>query len=104
MKIAIVGAGYAGLSACWHLLQRNAEVTLFDEKGVGAGASGASTGLLHPYPAKLARRSLRADEAMREALALIEIAGQDTASHTGIVRLAMSEEQNNGDYDEEIPF
>jgi glycine/D-amino acid oxidase-like deaminating enzyme len=32
---------------------------------------------------------------MQEALALIEVAGQSVASHTGIVRLAMNEEQKN---------
>lgn len=96
MKIAVIGAGYGGLSVCWHLLDK-AEITLFDAVGIGGGASGASTGLLHPYPAKLARRSARADAAMEEAAKLIAEAerasGQSVASHSGIVRFAMSAEQ-----------
>ncbi len=95
--VAVVGAGYGGLSLCWHLLQLGIGVTLFDAVGVGGGASGASTGLLHPYPAKLARRSPRADEAMEAAGELIAIAehalGGPVASHSGIVRFAMNEEQ-----------
>ena len=38
-KIAIVGAGFAGLAAAYFLSQKN-HVTLFDKKGIGAGASG----------------------------------------------------------------
>lgn len=99
MLIAVVGAGYGGLSVTWHLLQMGAGVTLFDAVGIGGGASGASTGLLHPYPAKLARRSARADEGMREAAELIDVAenalGGPVASHNGIVRFAMNEEQKD---------
>jgi len=97
MKIAILGAGYAGLSVCWHPLQLGIETTLFDAVGLGGGASGASTGLLHPYPARMARRSARADEALREAFLLLEVAesalGLPVASHSGILKLAMNEEQ-----------
>ncbi len=103
MKIAIVGAGYGGLSLCWHFLQHDGcEVTLIDANGIGAGASGASTGLLHPYPAKLAKRSLRAEEAMREAHALLEVAGAGVASHSGIVRLAMNNDQKKA-YQASLP-
>lgn len=93
MKIAIVGAGYAGLSLCWHLLERKSvQITVFDDES-GQGASIASTGLLHPYPGKFAKRAFRADEAMREANRLIEAAGEYAASSTGILRLAVIEEQ-----------
>lgn len=98
MKIAVVGAGYGGLSVSWHLLEHpNVKVTLIDAIGIGGGASGASTGLLHPYPAKKGNRSARADEAMRETALLIQAAetasGHSVASHSGIVRFAMNEEQ-----------
>ncbi len=97
MRIAVVGAGYGGLSVSWHLLRTGVNVTLIDAVGIGGGASGASTGLLHPYPAKLARRTARADEAMNSAAELIAAAegalGTPVASHTGIVRFAMNEEQ-----------
>lgn len=97
MRVAVVGAGYGGLSLCWHLLQKGADVTLIDAVGIGGGASGASTGLLHPYPAKLARRTARADEAMAAAAELIAVAekalAKPVASRSGIVRFAMNEEQ-----------
>src|SRR5690606_15119437 len=93
MKVAIVGAGYAGLSLCWHLLEtRGVEVTVFDE-GSGEGASVASTGLLHPFPGKFGKLACRAHDAMREANRLIEAAGEGSSSATGILRLAMSDSQ-----------
>ncbi|HRD55095.1 MAG TPA: FAD-dependent oxidoreductase, partial [Parachlamydiaceae bacterium] len=50
MKIAIIGAGFAGLATAWHLLQHQdkipLEVTIFDSSGFGGGASGIAAGLL----------------------------------------------------------
>ena len=73
-KIAVIGAGFAGVAAAYHILLRCAEglddppatatadasaspsssrrpveVHLFDEKGIAGGASGVAAGLLHPY-------------------------------------------------------
>ena len=73
-KIAIIGAGFAGVAVAYHLMLRCAEglddspavptatadelptsrrrpveVHLFDEKGIAGGASGVAAGLLHPY-------------------------------------------------------
>ena len=98
MKIAVVGAGYAGLAVCWHLLQRpKTEVVLYDARGVGGGASGVSTGLLHPYIGKRGRPAHRFEEAMAETKALLEISerelGRPVALRTGIFRFAMTEEQ-----------
>lgn len=50
MNIAIIGAGFSGLALAYFLLQSSAHVTLFDAVGIGGGASGIATGLLHPYP------------------------------------------------------
>ena len=91
-RIAVVGAGLAGLGVTWHLLQRaEMEVTLFDPLGPGGGASGISTGLLHPFPAKQALRSWRASEGMEKTRQLLEIAekalGRPVAEYTGILRL-----------------
>lgn len=96
MKIAIVGAGYAGLSLAWYLSATSGlEIVLFDGAGLGGGASGASTGLLHPYPAKQIKRSERADEGMQAASLLIQVAeealGKRVALRTGILRLALSQ-------------
>jgi len=90
MKIAIVGAGLAGLAAAWNL-SRNHQVVIFDSKGIGAGASGASTGLLHPYPGEKGRRSWKADEAMQATHELLRISeealGRPAAHYGGILKL-----------------
>ncbi|MBL8953357.1 MAG: FAD-binding oxidoreductase [Myxococcaceae bacterium] len=48
--VAVVGAGFAGLSAALHLLRRRpgARVVVLEAGRVGAGASGATTGMLSP--------------------------------------------------------
>ncbi len=74
MRVAVVGAGFAGLAAAYHLLLRGAQVDLYDELGVGAGASGVSSGLLHPYVGEQVRRSWKADEAMAATQELLQIA------------------------------
>jgi glycine/D-amino acid oxidase-like deaminating enzyme len=74
MKVAVIGAGFSGLSVSIHLLLKGIQVDLYDEKGVGAGASGVSSGLMHPYPGEKAKRSWRAAEAMAETHKLLDIA------------------------------
>lgn len=69
-RAAVVGAGFAGLAAAYFLSERF-KVTLLDQKGIGAGASGISSGLLHPYPGEKGRRSWYADEALSLAKKLI---------------------------------
>ena len=63
-KIAIIGAGFAGVAAAWHVMNvisedgdadsrvinsRPVQLHLYDEKGIAGGASGVAAGLLHPY-------------------------------------------------------
>ena len=90
MKIAVIGAGFAGLAAAYHLSEHHT-IALFDAKGIGGGASGASSGLLHPYPGEKGRRSWHADEAMGATKALLKVAeetmGQPVANYQGILRL-----------------
>lgn len=98
MKIAIVGAGLAGIGTCWHLCQiPHFQVTLFDPKGIGGGASGVSTGLLHPFPGRRALRSWNSQEGMEETRRLIEISekamGRPVAEATGIFRPAITSQQ-----------
>ncbi len=86
-RAAIVGAGFSGLSAAYFLSSRY-QVTLFDQKGIGAGASALSSGLLHPYPGKYGRRSLYATEAIALAKQLIQIAANEVAApvaHLGAI-------------------
>ncbi len=95
-RIAVVGAGLAGLGVAWHL-QKRSEVVLFDPQGVGGGASGVSTGLLHPFAGRRALRSWRATEGMQATRALLQVAenalGRPVAEHTGVLRLALSDAQ-----------
>jgi len=98
MKIAIVGAGLAGLGLAYFLLQEEGhEVTLFDSRGIGGGASGVCSGLLHPYPGFAAKRSSYASEALMITKGLIKVAEAYTpeivARQNGILRQAQSPEQ-----------
>ena len=92
-KIAIIGAGFSGLGACYHLLRSGAQITLFDGKGVGGGASGIASGLLHPYPGEVARLSWKGEEALAETMKLLELVGPEVYKETGILKLALSEKQ-----------
>jgi len=89
MKVAIIGAGFAGLASAYYLSE-HFNVTLFDQKGIGGGASGISSGLLHPYPGEQGRRSWHADEALVAAGELLQVAesalGMPVARFGGILR------------------
>lgn len=91
MKVAIIGAGLAGLAVAWHLKEREAEVSLFGP--LGGGASGVSTGLLHPFPGKMALPSWRAEEGMLATLELLDAAkknlGKSVVNRAGIFRFAL---------------
>lgn len=89
MRVAVIGAGFAGLAAAWHLAQR-AEVVVFDPLGIGGGASGIAAGLAHPYVGEEVRRSYLADEAMEAMGVLIDLVEQKlgrAVSSRGLVRL-----------------
>lgn len=97
-RIAVVGAGLAGLAVSWYCLQdETAQVTLFDAQGIGAGASGASTGLLHLYVGKEAKLSWKAEAAYQESLCLLQEAEKASSvpvcQRSGLLRLAITEEQ-----------
>ena len=90
MTVAVIGAGFAGLAAAYHLSDLF-QVTLFDSKGIGGGASGISSGLLHPYPGEKGRRSWHADEALQATQELLQISenmlGQPVANTQGILKM-----------------
>ncbi|XP_062010546.1 uncharacterized protein LOC133726922 isoform X1 [Rosa rugosa] len=78
LRYAVLGAGFAGLSVAYHLLKQcpkdsNLRIDVFDEVGIGGGASGVSGGLLHPYSPK-AKLLWRAAECWDEALRLLTVA------------------------------
>src|ERR1700676_4750269 len=90
MRVAVIGAGFAGLAAAYYLSE-HFKVTLFDQKGIGGGASGVSTGLLPPYPGEKGRRSWHADAAMKARRELLQVAettlGKPVLNYNGILRL-----------------
>ncbi|CAL9087318.1 unnamed protein product [Musa acuminata var. zebrina] len=80
LRYAILGAGFAGLSVAWHLLKQSSDdsricIDIYDDAGIGGGASGASGGLLHPYSPK-AKLLWRGSECWRECLDLLIIANR----------------------------
>ncbi|KAM7263172.1 hypothetical protein ACFE04_000855 [Oxalis oulophora] len=83
-KYAVLGAGFAGLSVTWHLLNHSPREThlcldLYDEAGIGGGASGVAGGLLHPYSPKV-KLVWQGAECWKESLKLLRIA--ETAIQT----------------------
>ncbi len=97
MRCKIVGAGLAGVAAAYFLTQKGHHVTLFDEKGVGAGASSIPAGLLHPYPGKRGLKSKFSEEAMELSLELLNVAekhcGKTISLRNGIFRFDWTPEQ-----------
>src|SRR3990167_8526020 len=96
MKAAVIGAGFGGLALCWHLLERGISVDLYDQKGVGAGASGVASGLLHPYAGEDLKRSWRADLALQEARDLLAVSqrfsSKQVADFSGLIRKTTEEQ------------
>ncbi len=107
MKIAIIGAGFAGLATTWHLLNnqspiKDLEISVFDIRGIGGGSSVISAGLLHPYAglhAKLARFGL---EGWQSTIYLMEQVSKFTdkpfSAFNGLLRIAATEIQQNDFY------
>ncbi|KAK9268555.1 hypothetical protein L1049_000309 [Liquidambar formosana] len=84
LRYAVLGAGFAGLSVAYHLLQHSPRglrlcIDIYDEVGIGGGASGVSGGLLHPYSPK-AKLLWRGAECWKECLNLLSIAEAVVAS------------------------
>lgn len=49
LRIGIVGAGIVGCASAFELARRGADVTVFDTRSAGGGATQASAGILAPY-------------------------------------------------------
>lgn len=95
--IAIIGAGLAGLSAAWHLLNDTSiTVTIFDASGIAAGASGMSTGLLHPFAGPHSKLNPEGWEGYSQTLELLKESERFVGcvyKSTGMYRPAITEIQ-----------
>ncbi|XP_042473494.1 uncharacterized protein LOC122055882 [Zingiber officinale] len=79
-RYAVLGAGFAGISVAWHLLKQGSKearlcIDIYDDAGIGGGASGASGGLLHPYSPK-AKLLWKGAECWSECLDLLVTASR----------------------------
>ena len=92
-KIAIIGGGFSGLALCYNLLKLGGNVIIFDGKGIGGGASGIASGLLHPYPGESTRLSWMGREGMKETKKLLQLVGKDVYKETGILKVAVTQKQ-----------
>lgn len=102
MRVAILGAGFAGLSVAWYLLHYKKgaiSIDLFDPEPIGGGVSGLASGLLHPYGGKEARHAWRGDTCMQETHRLITEASRgidhSVILSKGILRPAVTADQNS---------
>jgi len=100
MRIAILGAGFAGLATAWHLLtlsQASCKVDIFDPMPLGKNASGISSGLLHPFTGKRAQLTSDGERLMNQAHALLTASAaalnRPLILSNGIVRPAQLEQQ-----------
>ncbi|MFY7843243.1 MAG: FAD-dependent oxidoreductase [Rhabdochlamydiaceae bacterium] len=95
-KVAVFGAGFTGLAICWHLLKAGYKVDLFDQVGIGGGASGIATGLMHPYVGEQSRLTFRGHEGLKASKKLLKISedalDKPVADYRGIIRVAHDEE------------
>ncbi|KAE8678703.1 WD repeat-containing protein 76-like [Hibiscus syriacus] len=99
LRYAVLGAGFAGLSVAWHLLKESPKdlhlhIDLYDEMGIGGGASGVSGGLLHPYSPKV-KLLWRGAECWKECLKLLSIAEQAVSSEEDLV-------SESGEFDQDF--
>src|SRR5262245_66074493 len=77
--IAVVGGGFTGLSAAYHLARRGARVALLEAATVGAGASGRTGGIVLEGTA--AGTLERVEHCLDALAALVEDAGIDCDLH-----------------------
>ncbi|NGX55380.1 MAG: Hydrogen cyanide synthase subunit HcnC [Chlamydiae bacterium] len=100
MRIAVLGAGFAGLATIWHLLNHSkgtVSIDLFEAAPIGSGASGISPGLLHPFPGKKARMPWQAEAGLNATHELFTVASnalnRSVILSKGVLRPTISKEQ-----------
>ena len=85
--VAIIGAGLAGL-ATGYFLSPTCQVTLFDKKGVGGGASGIAAGLLHPYVGQTGKMNTFGREGIEASLPLVK----NHILYKGLLRIPINDQ------------
>lgn len=84
LSCAVLGAGFAGLSVVWHLFKHspkelNLKIDIYDEVGIGGGASGIAGGLLHPYSPKV-KLLWEGAQCWKESMKLLRVAEEASVS------------------------
>lgn len=101
MKIAIVGAGYAGLSLALALVEKDSllNVSIFHQHPINESASSISTGLLYPFVGKYTKKNWKADEGMERAKRLLIISEKALSEKvfldTGLLKVCYKSFQEN---------
>lgn len=91
IRVVVIGAGAAGLSAAWACAELGADVLVVEHRHIAAGSSGLSAGILNRQVADPRDRVMRtASVGIIESLAA---AGQVSIRRCGYLRLARSPEQ-----------
>lgn len=97
MKIAVIGAGFAGLAAVWFLFKKKPDlgIHLFDASPPGGLASRISAGICHPYgglKSRLNRHGVEGLAKMEELLSELDDEPPLILSRK-ILRLALNHQQ-----------
>lgn len=93
-KIAVIGAGFSGISVCYHLLQHGIIPIVFDA-GLPEKASSVPLGLINPATGQKALPAWNYDEALQVSFSFLEdlqnFSNQPIYKQNGVIRPAMNE-------------
>ncbi len=94
-RVAVVGAGLAGLMAGWRLAERGAEVTIFERRTVAAGSSSLAAG--HVPQRSYSRSILHVLRRTREIASGLERDTGGVARFEVVGGLLLSSDRRNGE-------
>src|SRR5260221_1124189 len=76
VDVAVVGAGFTGLTAAWHLARRGVRVAVLEADLVGGGASGVNAGFVVPNFAKADPAAVTARLGAERGRRLLDLVGR----------------------------